>query len=332
MVSISQIRASNARIDETHTPRVAVFVGATAGIGRAALTALLSKRLPIKLYIIGRDEANRRSWLEELQQSNPKAEINWLEGQVTLLAEVKRLCLKIKSHEESIDLLFLSAGFLPFDGRHETSEGFETSLALLYWSRILSIHHLLPLLIMSSSTRPKYSPRIINILGTGFESADIPLDDLDLRNPQNFSFQGVVKQAGTLTTLAMTHLAAEPANRNIVFIHNHPGEVKTEILRNGWGVKPAGMPVSAKTGMNPEMSGERSLYLISSAQFSGKGASLLKDVAGGLTVSKTDSGALFLVDEKIECIQQDEVLGKLELRNAKETVWRKMQEMLAPYL
>jgi hypothetical protein len=51
------------------------------------------------------------------QQSNSEAEIVWLEGQVTLLAEVKRFCIEIKSREESIDLLFLSAGFLPFAER-----------------------------------------------------------------------------------------------------------------------------------------------------------------------------------------------------------------------
>lgn len=70
------------------------------------------------MYIIGRDKTSRKSLVESLQQSNPRAEIIWLEGQVTLLAEVKRLCMEIKGREDSIDLLFLSAGFLPFVGRH----------------------------------------------------------------------------------------------------------------------------------------------------------------------------------------------------------------------
>jgi NAD(P)-dependent dehydrogenase (short-subunit alcohol dehydrogenase family) len=118
MVSLAEIRASNAQIIETNAPRTAVFVGGTAGIGKAALSALVFKKTPIKVYIIGRGQANHKSFVEDLQQSNPKAEIIWLEGQVTLLAEVKRLCKEIKSREDSIDLLFLSAGFLPFAGRH----------------------------------------------------------------------------------------------------------------------------------------------------------------------------------------------------------------------
>lgn len=117
MVSLSEIQASNAQITDSNAPRTAIFVGGTAGIGKATLTALLSKGTPIKVYIIGRDQASRKSWLEDLQRSNSQSEIIWLEGHATLLAEVKKLCVEIKSREDSIDLLFLSAGFLPFGGR-----------------------------------------------------------------------------------------------------------------------------------------------------------------------------------------------------------------------
>lgn len=117
MVSLSEIRASNAQISEASTPRSAVFVGGTAGIGKAALAALVSQKTPVKLYIIGRNETSHKQFLQNLQQSNSQAEIVFLEGQVTLLTEVKRLCIEIKSREKSIDLLFLSAGFLPFTGR-----------------------------------------------------------------------------------------------------------------------------------------------------------------------------------------------------------------------
>jgi NAD(P)-dependent dehydrogenase (short-subunit alcohol dehydrogenase family) len=117
MVALPEIRFSNAQISEDYTPRVAAFVGGTGGIGKAALTALISLKAPIKIYIIGRNEASHKQFLRDLRQSNSEAEIIWLEGQVTLLSELKRLCIQIKSSEKSIDLLFLSAGFLPFTGR-----------------------------------------------------------------------------------------------------------------------------------------------------------------------------------------------------------------------
>jgi hypothetical protein len=136
----------------------------------------------------------------------------------------------------------------------------------------------------------------------------------------------VARQAGTLTTVTLARLAAEPANQNVVFIHNHPGEVKTEIFKNGWDgsdVDRAAVQVPVKSGMSPE---------IASASLGGKGIPLSDGVVAGLTVEKTRSGALFLVDERMECLQQGEVFAQLKGNGADEVVWEKTQEVLAPYL
>jgi hypothetical protein len=199
---------------------------------------------------------------------------------------------------------------------------------------MLFITHLLPLLNASFSIRPTYNPRVISILGAGFEDATIPLDDLDLRNPQNFSLQKIAKQGATLNTLALAHLAADPENQEVVFIHNHPGEVKTDIFKNGWGGKTPDngeMSPGVKMGMAPEVSGERSLYLITSSKFGGKGVPLPYGEESGLTITKTGRGALFCINEQLECIQQESVLGQLKLKNADEIVWEKTQEVLKPY-
>ena len=142
-------------------------------------------------------------------------------------------------------------------------------------------------------------------------------------------------QASTLTTVTLGHLAAEPANQDVVFIHNHPGAVKTEIFKNGWGEKPVDItlvPPAILTGMSPETSGERSLYLITSAQFGGKGVPLPEGVVGGVTIAKTESGALFCVNDQIDCFQLDSVLGKIKSKNADAIMWNKTQEALAPYI
>jgi len=85
-----------------------------------------------------------------------------------------------------------------------------------------------------------------------------------------------------LNTIALAHLAADSANQGVVFIHNHTGEVKTEIFKHGWDGKtpdPGVMSPGVKTGMEPEVSGERSLYLITSSRIGGKGVPLPKGVA-----------------------------------------------------
>lgn len=58
-----------------------------------------------------------KPFLDELRASNPTADLIYVPGEVSLLAEVKRISLDIKSREPTIDLLFLSAGYAPLGGR-----------------------------------------------------------------------------------------------------------------------------------------------------------------------------------------------------------------------
>lgn len=52
---------------------------------------------------------------------NAKATLVWIEGEVSLLAEAKRVCEEIKGREERVDLLFMSTGFAPLGGRKSES-------------------------------------------------------------------------------------------------------------------------------------------------------------------------------------------------------------------
>jgi NAD(P)-dependent dehydrogenase (short-subunit alcohol dehydrogenase family) len=118
MVSISAVRAINAEVATLTSYITAVFVGSTSGIGRATLLELAKiKTNGLKVYIVGRNPGNQKQLLDELGKLNPKGEFIFLEGQITLLCDVKRVCDEIKSREQSLDILWLSAGALPFDGR-----------------------------------------------------------------------------------------------------------------------------------------------------------------------------------------------------------------------
>lgn len=123
MVKISLIRECNNKIDESSAPRVAVFVGGTAGIGRITLARLVGLGTSLKAYVVGRKQSEQsfRPVIEELQQGNPKATVIWVEGEVSLLSEVKRICDRIRTLESSIDLLFMTPGYAPFAGRMSTT-------------------------------------------------------------------------------------------------------------------------------------------------------------------------------------------------------------------
>lgn len=121
MTSLATLRTSNAQLSGTTLPQVAVFVGATAGIGRATLSQYVNKGYPLKAYIVGRNEEEFKPVLSELRASNNAAELIFLEGQISLLAETKRLTDEILRREKHVDMLFLSAGILPFTGRQGMS-------------------------------------------------------------------------------------------------------------------------------------------------------------------------------------------------------------------
>ncbi|KAF7955516.1 uncharacterized protein EAE97_000775 [Botrytis byssoidea] len=119
MVTINAVRASNVAFKATGTPgMVAVFAGATSGIGMGTLKAFIKYANAPKAYIIGRSEPAAGCLLKDLKLSNPSASLNFLEGEISLIKEVDRLCNEIKRKEEKVDIVFLSAGYLSFDDRN----------------------------------------------------------------------------------------------------------------------------------------------------------------------------------------------------------------------
>ncbi|TGO84281.1 hypothetical protein BPOR_0524g00010 [Botrytis porri] len=119
MVAINAVQASNAAFKAKGTPgMVAVFAGATSGIGMGTLKAFIKYANAPKAYIIGRSESAAGHLLNDLRLSNPSATLNFLEGEISLIREVDRLCDEIKRKEEKVDIVFMSAGYLSFDGRN----------------------------------------------------------------------------------------------------------------------------------------------------------------------------------------------------------------------
>ncbi|KAL2823441.1 NAD(P)-binding protein [Aspergillus cavernicola] len=300
MVSISEVRASNARITQETVPHTAVFTGATDGIGKATLTRLLSAKLPVRVYLIGRNGDKQKAYLDTLRQSNKQAQIIWLEGQLSLLAETRRLCDEIKTRETCLDALYMSAGFISSGERIETSEGNGLSQSLTYYSRIMMMTQLLPLLNASPN-----NPRIISILNAGNESSSIYLDDFDLKQPGHFGLATLAKSLSTYTTLSMSRLASE--NPRVVFVHHYPGGVNTDLFKKVWGGKwywPLFSPALSMLATSPQDAAEKVLYLITSAKYGGRGVSLAVGQSPGLTMAKTKTaGSLFAINDKMKELQ-----------------------------
>jgi NAD(P)-dependent dehydrogenase (short-subunit alcohol dehydrogenase family) len=356
MVHISQIKESNVQIDEESAPRVAVFVGGTSGIGKLTLNALARLGTHFKAYVVGRQESEAafKLFIEELHLANANASIIWVEGHISLLSEVKRICNYIKELETSIDLLFMTAGYVAFNGRQstllqtrytpsnanrvltspDTSEGLEISHALEFYSRICFAQNLLPVLRSSDHAR------VMSIRSGGMEGDFFfNADDLLLEAPGAFGAMASVRHMGNMNTLALERIAEMPENKNIVFMHCHPGSVRTGNLFRGfqegsWGSWLAAVfmdPVIWLMAYTEEEAAERYLYQITSAAFGGKGVPLVADVVEGKNTKGERDGSLFLVHHTCETTLNERKLKKLRV-SAQDKVWVKTREIIGPYV
>jgi NAD(P)-dependent dehydrogenase (short-subunit alcohol dehydrogenase family) len=117
MVALTEIQASNSRIESTYTSGlVAVFVGATAGIGSYALKEFAHRASKPRIYFIGRSQASADKVLNDLKAVDPEGEYIFLQGDTSVMRNVDDMCRQITSKESAINVLFMSQGGLKLTG------------------------------------------------------------------------------------------------------------------------------------------------------------------------------------------------------------------------
>lgn len=111
MVSLEEIRSSNSNIGTALPPGlVAVFAGATSGIGEISLKHFAKNAVKPRIYFVGRSKDSGSRITAELQKLNPEGEYIYISADVSLLRSVDDVCCDIKAKEAAINLLFLSVG------------------------------------------------------------------------------------------------------------------------------------------------------------------------------------------------------------------------------
>ncbi|KAF4333345.1 short-chain dehydrogenase reductase [Fusarium beomiforme] len=309
MVSIHAVRESNTRLACLPTGLVALFIGATSGIGKSTLHQFAQHVPAPHVYTVARPQTvqSHESFLTKLRQTNPDGSYNLITADISLISEVKKVVEAVKKAETQLDFLFLSPGFMPVDGRHDTSEGLDPSMTTRYYSRIRAIQQLIPLLNSAAS------PRIISVLAGGFEG---PLNeqDLDLRDPNHWTPWASSVHSATMGTLSLERIARE--NPRISIVHWFPGPVPTPGLAKlaKFGHTPP------ENGMSQEEAGARALFLATSDRYSVHGS--LVPVPESLENPKKSGGGIFLINPVGESTDNEAVLGGMRERGVDEAVWK----------
>lgn len=118
MVTLSQVQSSNSLISSTLPPHlVAVFVGATSGIGEATLKEFAKRSRRPRAYFVGRSQDAGDRIVAECKALNAEGEYIFVKADVSLIRVVDEVCEEIKAKEKTINILFLSAGLPSMDRR-----------------------------------------------------------------------------------------------------------------------------------------------------------------------------------------------------------------------
>jgi NAD(P)-dependent dehydrogenase (short-subunit alcohol dehydrogenase family) len=269
MVPYADILNSNTSLKSTGASPTAVFIGATSGIGRAALLALAKHTASPKIYVVGRTRALLAPVIDELKGVNPAGVYIPIEGgDLTLLSNVDKASDRIKSHEEShLDMLVLSFGYVTFAGRTESAEGLDKLMSIGYYARMRFLLNLLPLLNAAPS------PRVVSVLSAGMEGPLWP-EDFALKGKGHYSVINVAGAIVSMTTLFLEEM--KKRNPKVVFVHLYPGAVADTKLANrpehfGWLTRVILMwvlvPVMRVIGYSVQEVGERVLFAATSGRF-----------------------------------------------------------------
>ncbi|KAJ5140776.1 Short-chain dehydrogenase/reductase SDR [Penicillium atrosanguineum] len=275
MVSLSDVQASNAQITAALPPGlVAVFVGATNGIGEYSLKEFARHAQSPRVYFVGRSQEAGDRIAKECRELSPGGEFIFIKADVSLLKSVDEVCREISRKEKTINLLFLTCGSAL--AHVDTSEGLHIFMALAYYARARFIVNLLPLIRSAENLR-----RVVTVLAAGNEGP-IFKDDFQSRN---IPFRNVRGHNVSMTDFMLEHIAQSAPE--VSFVHDYPGPVKSGFGRETNSIlmrvaitifKIVGPLVYIPT----KESGERHLFFATSARYPPRG---VENGATGVPVS-----------------------------------------------
>ncbi|PPQ74295.1 hypothetical protein CVT24_001331 [Panaeolus cyanescens] len=221
-MSYLQIQNANASFKPDYVP-VMVITGATHGIGRSIVEIFAKYQLgKAHIVLIGRNEAAAANIIANLPAAAQGCTYEFMYCDLKLMKNVRKLAATLLQKLPKINFLIHSAGTLYFGGRVETEEGIDEQLAVLYYSRFVLLHELMPLLRKARDAGEKAG--VLAILGAGI-APDIVIDDLGMK--KNYSGWKAMMQSAAYNDLMIAEFASR--EEGIAFVHAYPGMVDTYI-------------------------------------------------------------------------------------------------------
>jgi retinol dehydrogenase 12 len=266
--------------------KVFLVTGATEGIGKAAAHALA--RRGATLVLVGRNADKTAGVKAALAAKIGTGPVDTIVGDLSLLAEVRRVAAEFKARHDRLDVLVNNAGAV-FAQRQLTADGIELTLALNHLNYFLLTHELRGLLEATPGAR------VVSTSSGAHRMGNFDFDDLVTREKVYGGFQ-VYGDSKLCNILFTRELARRLKPAGVVANCFHPGLVRTGFGHNNTGFVGLSVKLTGLFARTPEKGAETLLWLATSPEAAARSGDYYYDckVARSSRVAKDDELAMRL--------------------------------------
>ncbi len=248
--------------------QICLVTGATGGIG--LVTARELARKGAHVIMVGRSSERCARAADEIRARVPTSSIEWLVGDLSSQAEVRRLAEEVRSKAPRLDVLVNNAGGI-FLKRQESADGIEMTFALNHLSYFLLTNLLRPLLEQSAPAR------VVSVSSDAHKGVKIEFGDVE--GKKRFSGWRAYQQSKLANILFTQELVRRLHGTRVTANSLHPGFVRTNIFRRGGVVGWVMRRVAGVIALSPDEGAKTSIYLASSPD--------VAEVTGGYFVKES---------------------------------------------
>jgi len=239
--------------------KTALITGSTDGVGRLVAQRLAASG--VRVLVHGRDRTRGDEVVASIKQAGGEAE--FLQADLSSLAEVRRLADAVQTATKRLDILINNAGIgrgASETTRETSSDGYELRFAVNYLSGFLLTYLLLRLITKSAPAR------IVNVSSLGQQAIDF--DDVMLT--RNYSGMRAYRQSKLAQIMFTIDLATELDGTGVTVNALHPATFMNTKMVREFGTPRStveeGADAILKLAASAEMEGRTGLFFNSQTE------------------------------------------------------------------
>jgi NAD(P)-dependent dehydrogenase (short-subunit alcohol dehydrogenase family) len=237
------------------TGKTVLITGATRGIGRAAAQALAE--MGATVVLVGRDRTRAETAVAEIGQATSNPYLTYLVGDLSSMAEVRRVADEFESRHERLHVLLNNAGAV-IARRKVSVDGFEMTFALNHMSYFLLTNLLLDRLTASAPGR------VICVSSDAHRAGRLDLNDLQgERSGMGIGGFGAYGRSKLMNVLFTYELARRLDGTGVTANTMHPGFVATGFGLNNGGAMAALLKITQPFARSAERGADTAVFLAS---------------------------------------------------------------------